>query len=242
MALSFETSMKKQKMLNNILTQPLYSKATVSLSNEFQKSDKYDWYDDYSDDNICIIDSQKNISLNSNQINITQESNSQYIPFKMPRYYDGMDLMKMMIVVHYCTSQGYEDYSKVINVSYNDSEIKFGWLVDKKATIHEGNLKFEIHATGVNSHEDEYEWKTKINNQLNILKSLHGNGVIEPDQSWTDSFFNQINGRVGEAQKYAKQAEEAATTAADDTIEKLKAEIGNAPIGNIDLITGGNSK
>ena len=206
----------------------LYSLPEVYTEDEFQKSDKYKWYDDYSDNDICTI---------------TQESNSQYIPFQMPRYYDGMDLMKMVITIHYCTSQGYEDYKDPINVSYSSDTIKFGWLIDKNATAHEGILQFEVHATGVNSHEDEYLWITKINNQLTILKSLHGNGVTEPDQSWTNSFFEQINEKVGEAQKYAKQAETAATTAAEKAAKKLKDEIDNSTtIVNIDLISGGNSK
>lgn len=247
MALSFKDSMRMQNVENiSAVTldndAALYSLPEVYTEDEFQKSDKYKWYDDYSDNDICTIDSQKNIHINSNQINITQESNSQYIPFQMPRYYDGMDLMKMVITIHYCTSQGYENYKDPINVSYSSDTIKFGWLIDKNATAHEGILQFEVHATGVNSHENDYLWITKINNQLTILKSLHGNGVTKPDQSWTNSFFEQINEKVGEAQKYAKQAETAATTAAEKAAKKLKDEIGNSTIINIDLISGGNSK
>lgn len=248
LALSFKDSMKMQneKTVSTIALNEYgvasYSSPVIYAEDEFQKSDKYKWYDDYSDDDICTIDTQKNIHVNSNQINITQESNSQYIPFQMPRYYDGMDLMKMVITIHYCTSQEYEGYKDPINVLYSNDTIKFGWLVDKNATAHEGTLQFEVHATGVNSHEDEYVWITKINSQLNILRSLHGNGVVEPDQSWTDSFFEQINEKVGEAQKYAKQAEEAASNAANDAVEKLKDEIGDITFGNIDLISCGDSK
>lgn len=39
--------------------------------------------------------------MDDSQINLTQEDNSQFIPFEMPRYYDGVDLMQMLIQVHY---------------------------------------------------------------------------------------------------------------------------------------------
>ena len=54
----------------------------------------YDKYD-HIDEKYSTIDNQKNIIMDSNQINITQEENSQYIPFRMPRYYDGVDIYSL---------------------------------------------------------------------------------------------------------------------------------------------------
>lgn len=53
----------------------------------FERSGNYTWFADYSDDQWSYIDKNKDIQLDANQINITQESNSQVIPFEMPRYY-----------------------------------------------------------------------------------------------------------------------------------------------------------
>ena len=66
----------------------------------------YRWFEDYRDDNYSIVNDEKNIALNSKQINITQEENSQFIPFEMARYYDGIDLMNAIISVHYTRSDG----------------------------------------------------------------------------------------------------------------------------------------
>ena len=68
--------------------------ASTDTENWIRVTDKdYRFYDDeYHDDNYSNVDQQKNITLDSSQFNITQEQNSQYIPFKMPRYYDGFDL------------------------------------------------------------------------------------------------------------------------------------------------------
>ena len=225
MALSFKDSMKQQKASPNdeynIATLDLnneemavYPEVTTYATDDFTVSNKYLWYDDYSDDEVSTIDIKKNISVNENQINITQESNSQFIPFQMNRFYDGMDLMKMTIMIHYVTAGDYEDNATPINVTYNNEKIRFGWLVGKNATSHTGELKFEIQAIGTNSKGNEYIWKTKPNGRLNILESLSGNGIIEPDESWITSFLSQVTEKVGEAQNAADQARSYANDAA----------------------------
>ena len=225
MALSFKDSMKQQKAspndeyniaildLNNE-EMAVYPEVTTYATDDFTVSNKYLWYDDYSDDEVSTIDIKKNISVNENQINITQESNSQFIPFQMNRFYDGMDLMKMTIMIHYVTAGDYEDNATPINVTYNNDKIRFGWLVSKNATSHTGELKFEIQAIGTNSKGNEYIWKTKPNGRLNILESLSGNGIIEPDESWITSFLSQVTEKVGEAQNAADQARSYANDAA----------------------------
>ena len=114
MALSFCESCKKQ-------TQQMKSSATTTSVNlstystddikpvalaadadvSFTKSDKYVWYNNYTDEKLSYIDEQKNITVDSSQINISQEENSQFIPFEMDRYYDGIDLTEMLIQIHY---------------------------------------------------------------------------------------------------------------------------------------------
>ena len=58
----------------------------------WQQHNGYVRYSAFSDSDISVINDRKDIALNQNQINITQEENSQYIPFEMPRYYDGFDV------------------------------------------------------------------------------------------------------------------------------------------------------
>ena len=172
------------------------------------RSTNYLYYNEYSDDNLSNIDDEKNIILNQKQVNLTQESNSQFIPFKMNRYYDGFDLLNTTIMIHYVNKDGYEENSNAINVYYTNEFLRFGWLVNKNATAVDGVLEFEIIAVGVNSKGDEYIWKSKPNNKLTVLKSLAGNGVIEPDNTWITSFMTQMSEKVAEAQGYAQQAQE----------------------------------
>lgn len=181
--------------------------------NWFQDT-KYAHYNIYSDDDISEVDIDKNINLNEKQFNITQEENSQYIPFEMPRYYDGYDLSKALITIHYERADKKHSYSKPINVTYSDgngdkenAKIRFGWLVDGKATQVSGKMKFEIHARGnivdengvtVKNEDGQpmaYVWKTRHNDDLNVLESICSeseyNQVID-NKTWMQELIEDI--------------------------------------------------
>lgn len=233
MALSFEDSLKANKEIENDSSDDVQvvgfdykvdnyaldedidtsDVAVMALGSEWTLCDNYKFYEDYSDDDISSIDSEKNISLNRKQINITQESNSQFIPFEMPRFYDGFDLTNAKLLVHFVNQDGYESYSDPVNVYKSADKIRFGWLVGNDATAVAGNLSFEIQATGVNSKGEDYIWKSKIDSNLNVLRSLSGNGVIKPDNSWMTSFITLVNEKVADAQTSAQQAQTYANNA-----------------------------
>ena len=119
MALSFEDSLNATNETNvkssTVTTsaandEQVASVASYSMSNEdiavtaysladegWTKDTNYKYYSDFRDDNVSNIDDNKNIALNQKQFNITQEENSQFIPFEMPRYYDGYDLKNAVI-------------------------------------------------------------------------------------------------------------------------------------------------
>lgn len=210
MALSFKQSQQNIQE-QSIVTPIVMSSDVISLcysddlqiaaysNDEFQISDKYVYYKNYSDENISYISYSKDININPSQINITQETNSQYIPFEMDRYHDGIDLMEMEISIHFVNAENKEYYSSPINVSYSDSKIQFGWLVDEYVTSLVGEVKFEIVAIGTNEKGDKYVWRTKPNGVLNIMESLTGDGVIDisldviPKEDIDKLFINKDN-------------------------------------------------
>ena len=51
------------------------------------RSHAYVYYSEYFDDNLSEVNDDKSVTVNQKQINLTQESNSQFIPFKMPLQY-----------------------------------------------------------------------------------------------------------------------------------------------------------
>lgn len=249
MSLSFEDSLKKNAEIatNNtsvmnvsVLTQDEDTGIAVySDDANWQRHTDYVYYSVFSDDNISTINNNKDINLDSKQFNITQEENSQYIPFEMPRYYDGFDLVNTAISIHYTTKSGKHGASKPINVSFNDEKIRFGWLVDANATIDVGTLEFEIHAYGTVTGNDGipkgYIWKTKSNKNLNVLQSLCDceDVINDIDDSWLQELVTDIAEKIANEIKNVAVGEqvaaaENAATSAEQSANSAKQYAENA--------------
>ncbi len=213
---------------------------------------KYVYYSSFSDDNISIISDKKDINLDGSQFNITQEENSQYIPFEMPRYYDGYDLTRASISIHFETKNGRHGSSEPINVTYNSSKIRFGWLVDANATIDAGTLKFEIHAYGTVIGNDgipkAYTWKTKSNDKLNVLQSLCDceEVVNNIDDSWVQELVTNIAEKIAEEikdvavgeQVTAAESAAASAQASASAASQYAREASNAAIEAVNEVLG----
>ena len=167
----------------------------------------YDIYDEYEDANFCIIDDDRSIHMNDSHIVITEELNSQYIPFKTKRFWDGIDLTKMLIRINFINSNYELGASKVINVKYNSEYIIFHWLIDRDLSCVYGEIKFEILAIGKNIQGDHYLWRTKPDGKINIIKGLDYNGVIEPTPDWYIDFQQTMTNLVMQAKNYSEIAE-----------------------------------
>lgn len=173
----------------------------------------YEFYDEYSDDNMSTVDEDKKITLHPKQINITQETNSQYIPFQMARYYDGYDLANAKLQVYFVNKVGAYGVDYPVDVYCNDESIRFAWLVDQDVTMLDGKVEFEIQAIGLNSKGETYIWKTRPNSEMNIIMSLSGTKFIEPDDTWQQDFLSRINTALVNATEQAKIATESAESA-----------------------------
>lgn len=204
---------------------------------------RYKWYTKYQDTKYSTLDEQKRITMDAGQVNITQETRSQFIPFKIPRYYDGIDLMEMIIQIHYQNAANHDGIASVVNVSSSQDFITFGWLIDSNVTSVKGDVKFEITATGVNEKGESYIWKTQPNGKLNVLEALarSGSGVIEPDLSWYDTFLFSASQTLESVRNAADRAENAASeaSASADNINKdaIKEEIKSSIIDDINTNT-----
>lgn len=265
MALSFSDSLKAQQIESEAVAMAVTASVmadepsvmslddsgymVAAYSNEngsWSRVSGYKQYADYFDDGVSIVNDNKDISLDSKQFNITQEENSQYIPFEMPRYYDGFDLSTVNLSIHYVTSDKYHGVSTPVNVMVNNDKIKFGWLVDANATHIDGKLLFEIHADGVNSKGEAYSWKSKPSDKLNVLKSVcdEYDGTIVLDSTWVNELVTRVaenvadkiaNAQVGDQVAAAQEAAVRAETAADNAENVINGALeGYATIDYVD--------
>lgn len=231
--MSFADSMKKKITESNTpVTLDLKpqdylttAEAVGTLDDEWEKpenSSTYEYYNgEYNDDSYSVIDKNKNVTLSSEQINLTQEKNSQYIPFMMPRFYDGFDLSTAKLSIFWVNEDKNGSFAQVVDVYRNADKIKFALLVDKKMTAKSGKISFEIHAEGKNSKNYEYLWKTKPNDGLNVLQSLQAETVIEPDETWQTNFISKVTEQADRAEQAASDAQKALQSA-DALVKELE--------------------
>lgn len=222
MALSFQDAIQAQESVSETpVAMSLEDDTSVATTNkiiaqttddEWIRNDTiYEWDDEYYDSEFSSVDKNKNITINSSQISVTQEKNSQYIPFTLNRYWDGVDLSTMTFAVHGVNKNKKEFRDVPINFEYNSTSIRFGWLMSEYACSTDGKVQIEIEAYGVNRAGKEYKWITKPNGELNIIQALCGsnNGSVQPSNDWLTTFLNQVTAKVGEAQSAVQDAQTA---------------------------------
>lgn len=221
MSISFEDSLNKAKEDLEAKKRAKSKRSAVATIDDGMSSGVwlkvedlgYEFYDEYSDENMSTVDEDKKITLHPKQINITQETNSQYIPFQMPRYYDGYDLANAKLQIFFVNKAGAYGVDYPVDVYCNDDTLRFAWLVDEDVTMLDGKVEFEIQAIGLNSKGEAYIWKTRPNSDMNIILSLSGTKFIEPDDTWKEDFMSRINDAVIQTAEHAKEAGEFADDA-----------------------------
>jgi len=156
------------------------------------------------------------VVLSGDQPHLTQETNSQYMPFIMPRFYDNIDLVAKTIEIHYVNANNEDYFVPPINVEASEHYIRFGWLVDSNATAYAGTLAFEIRAYGTTPAGTQYLWRTRPNTSLTVEKSLAGNGVSQPQNydDWITTFRGEVSSATNAILGLVSQAESAAQAAA----------------------------
>ena len=217
-----------KKFANNELAVTMGS-AVPSVADEstgWVYDETYDrYFTQYIDEEYATVDTNKTVTVNGNQVNITQEVNSQIIPFQIKRYWEGVDLADKHFLIHYVNAAGNESWSVPVNFRYNEDNIRFYWLVDEYATAVAGTLQFEIMAVGANEKTKNYIWKTRPNTgSLNVVRSLAGNLDIEPDWDWVSSLFSHAEEDIAAA----KAAATAAKASADEATAMLAQVQGEA--------------
>lgn len=216
--------------LNEVNSEPIA--AYSGDDGNWNQDSKYVYFNIFSDENISTINTEKDVILHNKQFNITQEENSQYVPFEMPRYYDGYDLTNAEISIHYNTSDGAHGSARPINVTYNDEKIRFAWLMDANATRVAGKLKFEVHAYGTVTGDDgtplSYVWKSKSNGNLNVVQSLCDckDVINNIDDSWMQELVTDIARNIAEEIKNVAVGEQVA--AAESAATRAEVAAANA--------------
>lgn len=98
-------------------------------------------------------------------LSVRKEHYAETIYFRVPRYFDGVDLMSMALVVEYVNAKGNSYVSPILvrDIATEPGYILFGWNLHGNATEAAGNLQFALRFFNVNSQSRElcYSLRTK---------------------------------------------------------------------------------
>lgn len=194
------------------------------MEDTYEYIDSYDHDNNYEDTVIFKVDIKtKTIETIKDQTLIAGESNSQYIKFQIPRYYDGIDLSEKHMQVLYIAPSGYTDINKVINARRSDAELIFGWVVPGEALTEAGILAFSLEFAG-----EKYSLKTRTI-EKEIYDGMKGSDITpEPvEQEWyiqiqerCTSIMDDVEAAISNIQLSADQIE-----SNKESIEAMSEEI-----------------
>lgn len=190
-----------------LLQQALSTQA--SGKEEWTSNSKYLVKSQYADDNGPVDISGRKIGDATSEESTKGEALSQYIEFRMSRYYDGIDINNMLIQVHYENQDGNGSDGPVVNMYYNDTEIKFGWIVPNKATQIAGKIKVMVYATGTVD-DARYVLKTEPIEYTISDTLTPGGSISEPDNNWYLQFVNRMEAYVDLVRSLSEDTQEAA--------------------------------
>ena len=110
-----------------------------------------------------------------NIIGVQGDNNVNHINFKMPRYYNGIDLSTFTIKINYKNALGTINSYFVDDLIFGTDTMTFSWLVSKEVTVLTGTVEFVV------------KLFTTLNDEINkFFSTAIAEGVVLPSISVED--------------------------------------------------------
>ena len=153
--------------------------AVMALLAELQENNKTIVTVVPSDAEIINVDLDKReiqigSSAYSKFLSVAHDHYAETIYFKVPRYFDGVDLLRMCCVVEYTNADNESRVSPILvkDVTSQPGYIIFGWCIHGDATKKSGNIKFAIRFYAVNLESQMFIYSLRT--QQAIGKIMYG--------------------------------------------------------------------
>lgn len=187
---------------------------------------------------VLVIDSDlRTIKIPKTITNIGVESDDEVLslPFRMPRYYHGIDLSAFRININYLNSKKVGDVHEIKEPSILDESIEFEWLIGRHATQYKGMVEFVVCLKEVIAGEVVREFNTTIA-ELPVLEGLETGGAVVAEHSdileqWREELLNSSGTITGHIEDVARgeiaKIEQAVTTYVAEHHEELRGPAGD---------------
>lgn len=136
------------------------------------------------------------------RIAVQFDHNVETVTFDCPRYYDGLDLSRMVIYINYILANGAFGYYIADNHKVEDDIFHFDWTISRNVTHTKGAITFLVCAKRVD--EEGYEinyWNSELNKEMYVSEGL----------AWEEELVNQYPQLVQELLLRMGAVEEMAT-------------------------------
>ena len=123
----------------------------MRLEDGFTELPFYTQYNRYTDDNIVVIDNERNIPEITQKV-LKGDIRSQYITFEVQRYWDGEDITDKLITVRWFNEENAADggiITDICDARYNDDVVRFAWLLDSAVASVAGTVGFLFMASSL---------------------------------------------------------------------------------------------
>lgn len=179
------------------------------------------------ENNVLVIDNDlRTIRLPAGMTNIGVAGDKEVkrLYFKMPRHYDGFDLINFDISINYFNAIGEGDIGLIDDVAVNSAGITFSWLVPEYMTLYSGAVRFSVHLEKKNGSAVEKEFNTTYV-QTRVLENLNPIGQIAGKlpsiaEKLKEDLLGRFSGKIDATLKYSGMAADAGVTG--NRIKKLE--------------------
>ena len=121
------------------------------------------------------VDGQIHTPFRGNIIGVQGDNNVNHINFKMPRYYNGIDLSTFTIKINYKNALDTTNSYFIDNLIFGTDTMTFSWLVSKEVTVLTGTVEFVVKLFNT------------INDEINkFFSTAIAEGVVLPSISVED--------------------------------------------------------
>ncbi len=199
------------------------------------------------EDKFIINADTREISVPSSfsNIGVIYDHNAETIFFKIPRYFDNVDLNDHTCIIQYINAGKEEDIYTVTQKDLSSNgEIIFGWKITNSVTKYAGPVSFAVRFYSITNRVFDYNFNTKVA-QFNVLSGLNisANDIsVNPDllSQWIekinalDTIVLPIIETDPTVPKWAKQPEKPTYTASEVGAISISSEITNDEIDDLD--------
>lgn len=147
-------------------------------------------------------------------IGVVGDHYAETVYFQIPKLFDDVDLSTKTIQIWFLNAAKYKGISEAIDVTFDDSNLYFGWEIDRRVTAKSGQVSFGIYFTDMEGRG--YQLGTTAAT-VSVLQGLNDGEIIQ-DQD--NSTMIQILMRLSNLEQ---------------TLSPLQSEIENLRSGNADV-------